>query len=805
MAAPPSRASRRRPPSGESDAGQALLLQLLDADPAGTVVIAPNGTILFANARAAALFGVERAILAGTHFGLFYASVEQHVILTEALAKPAANGPLDVRLRRTGGDQFAARLTWTDVAFDRQPAQVLWIEDLGAHAATAAALKRAKDDAERAAAAKSLFLATMSHEIRTPMNSVIGMLELLARTGLTEEQREMVRVIGHSTRSLLTIVDEILDLSKIEAGRFSLERVPFALRDMVEEAVELVAGRARDKGLELAWWVDGALPDRFQGDSVRIRQILLNLLNNAVKFTERGNVILRIHSMESSEESRLVRFEITDTGIGLTPEQRDRLFQPFSQADNTVTRHFGGTGLGLSICHRLTALMGGDIGVASTIGAGSTFWFELPLPLDGSRPTAPASELAGLCLLVIDDLPESRAAIAAALRAHGALVLEASDALAAKEVLADPAPPAAVVVDQQLCLPELLSELVATVGRAGILPTIPWPSETVNRWCADNGLASPLVKPIRRHTLLRTVGAMVGRAVVAAADGEDPAMASGPPVPSVEQALSAGRLILVAEDNAMNRLVVGKQLNQLGFAYEMTSHGEAAWEALQTKNYGLLLTDCFMPVLDGYDLTRRIRRAERKAGGHLPIVAMTANVLEGETQKCLRAGMDDYLAKPLLLERLAAALDTWFPPDPAPPADSGPAAAPPTGSPVAEVAAAKSPLAQASPIDFARLAEVLGRNDRETFREVLAFFIETFDGLLDAVRNAVDRRDRPLLRGAAHTAKGAAGNAGAVRLAEVLDGLERHALTRESFDRLQSRVAETAALFAEVRTAVARL
>ena len=480
-----------------------------------------------------------------------------------------------------------------------------------------------------------MFVATMSHEIRTPMNGMMGMLELLSRSALSPEQREMVEVIQESSRTLLTITDEILDLSKIEAGQMTLESVPFSLGQLIAEGVELVAPKARQKELELAWWADPSLPDQVLGDPVRLKQICLNLLANAVKFTERGSVILRLYALSDSDQRPTVRFEVTDTGIGLSPEQQQRLFQPFSQADNSHMRHFGGTGLGLSICHRLTEMMGGQIGVVSAAGAGSTFWFEVPLAVDpeplagrrraGRRGPAGDRRSAGK--------PRQSGGACCARKGRGCskpLTRWRPEELLAEEKgsisLWSISKPASTS-----CCRRLLTRLPANAHPAHLsLPA----TKSRPRWCAEQGLPAPLLKPLRKKTLAARRRRGAGPAGTRRDRHRRPLPAAA------ARATCRKRRILVAEDNAINRLVLGKQLRQLGYPCDMAEHGEAAWALLQEKPYRLLLTDCIMPVLDGYDLARRIRRHEAREGGHLPIVALTANVMEGEQEKCRLAGMD---------------------------------------------------------------------------------------------------------------------------------------------------------------------
>jgi len=750
-----------RPPRRSSSLADQLLRRLVSADPQPWLILSKDGVVELANDAAAALFGVPGPTLVGSPFALFFAEVTGYSRLRAA--QNGGDGATEIELRRSEGEVFPARLNWAALPLG-DGRQAMWIEDLGRAAADSRHWQAQHEEAQRSAQAKSMFVATMSHEIRTPMNGMMGMLELLSRSALSPEQREMVEVIQESSRTLLTITDEILDLSKIEAGQVTLESVPFNLATLMSETAELVSAKAQAKGLELAWWADPSLPEDVIGDPVRLKQICLNLLANAVKFTERGSVILRLYALSDPNANPTVRFEVTDTGIGLSPEQQQRLFLPFSQADNSHMRHFGGTGLGLSICHRLTEMMGGQIGAVSAAGAGSTFWFEVPLVVDPAPPPA-RTELAGLKMLVIDDLPESRANLAAMLRSEDARALEASDGLAAQELLAEEKGIDLVLIDVEAELAELMPSLRAHLPANAILPTLPFPQEAAERWCREQGLAPPLLRPLRKKTVLRAVAAALGRPA--------PAEAAPKPVPAAPTGAAQEAAILVAEDNAINRLVLSKQLRQLGYPCDMAEHGEAAWALLREKPYRLLLTDCIMPVLDGYDLARRIRRQEARHeaswGSHLPIVALTANVMGGEQEKCRLAGMDHYVSKPFSLERLSALLQKIF---------SGEAA---------------------DPIDWGALGEILGSDDPADLREVASFFAESFAGLLKAVYDAIDSDDAAQVRLAAHTAKGAARNGAATMLAELMAALEQDAKEGRGRTEFMARADAAKSEFARLR------
>jgi len=680
------------------------------------------------------------------------------------------------------GESLWANLSGQIIEIDDERCVLMGLTDITELKRWEEELRAAKEEAELATRAKSQFLATMSHEIRTPMNGVLGMIEVLSNTAMSLEQKDMVSVISDSARTLLAIIDDILDLSKIEADKMTIETIPMRLRQMVEATVELAAPLARGKGVEIAWWVSPELPDMVMGDPTRLRQVLLNLQSNAIKFTDHGHVIVRVQQKDDT-----ILFEVEDTGIGMTEEQQSQLFRPFSQADASTTRRFGGTGLGLAICKRLVDMMGGDIALHSSIGIGSRFSFALPLVETPAQPEATSALLQDVVVLVADPLDESRRCMAESLRAQGAIVTDVADKEALDNALARCPRFDAALVDISfdpttfIDMAEPPAVLPLSVhGNAGVTGVF------AIQWGAS-GLTA-LAKPMRRSALYRAVAVAIGR--ISPNQSQD--------IPSSPLAAMTGTVtshpILIAEDNHTNRIVIAKQLDYLGVAYDMAEDGEAALAALAAKPYALLLADCHMPKLDGYALTRRLRDSERDSGKHLPVIALTANALSGDRENCLAAGMDDYLAKPVTLANLAAALQRWLPPIP-----QTEITAP---TPEDRIDTPEGPVQEAS-IDMAALGGLLGTDSPETLSLVLESFTQFFPELLEKARAAIQNRDREALHDTAHAAKGAARSACATRLAALLLDLESMAAGRTAFARLGLCLDEATAAYSEVEDFIA--
>jgi PAS domain S-box-containing protein len=728
---------------------RARLDALFAGAPVATVVVDGEGRVRNANPRFQVLFGYSAEEVQGQPLNdLIVPEPELHQAMQlDETVRGGETVVIEVQRRRKDGQLIPVRSSAARVEGAGEQALFVLYEDISDELAARSALQEAKEAAERVAQMRSAFLANMSHEIRTPMNAVLGLAELLLDTELSTDQRRSLNLIQASGETLLTLLNDILDLSKIEADSLHLETVPFDLPRLVDGTVSLMGAKARENKVELLADMPSSVPEQVRGDPTRLRQVLTNLIGNAVKFTHEGEVVVSVRVVSEKDGKAMLRFAVKDTGIGIPEEQRQSIFQPFSQGDLSMTRRYGGTGLGLTIAQRLVLMMGGVLEVKSEVDRGSEFSFTVDLTVDDAIPVplpAPgAVQLSGLSMLVVDDNQSNRRVVRGLLFAAGVTVEEAATAdeglAALRRAAAARTHFALAILDAQMPnkdgfqLAEAIHADTSLKATRLMMLTSAGQRGDAQR-CRDLGIHGYLTKPVSRADLLDMVAGILGRP-------------EGTPEVVTRHRIAESRrhlTILLAEDNLVNQEVAATMLQKRGHHVEVVGTGTAAVAEASRGHYDVVLMDIQMPEMDGLDATRAIRAMPNCAD--LPIVALTAHALSEERQNCLAAGMNAYVTKPFKAFELFAAAEGW-----------GARTAPP-------------------PVDLAAFRrEMADAGASEAVDGIVESFLAAAAVRTNSMGQAVESEDLTEIARLAHAFKSSAAQLGARRLAETLKEIENGA------------------------------
>lgn len=726
-----------------------------------------EGRVLTWNKGAERLRGYRADETIGKHYSCFYPVEDRESRKPERLLQTAlAEGQCEDegwRLRKDGSRFWASCVI---EAVRNGGGKLIGFSnvthDLTRHRQVEEDLRQAKEEADAANKAKSAFLANISHEIRTPMTGIIGMAGLLADTELSPKQKEYCELIRRSGESLLTVINEVLDFSKVESGKLQLELIDFELRSAVEDVVNLFAKEAADKEVELINFVRCDVPMELRGDPGRLRQILSNLISNALKFTEEGEVVVRVTVLKETATHANLRFSVTDTGIGIPPEKLGKLFHSFTQVDASITRKHGGTGLGLAICRKFVDLMGGEIGVYSDESKGSTFWFTLQLlkQREGVREAVtPRANLHGLRMLIVEGNSTNRAVLDHYLTSLGIKSQSAADgqtALKRLRVAAKKGEPFDLAI-LDLRLPGMngleLAQTIKQDPEIGSLKLLLLTSAVQNgdaKLAQEAGVDAYLTKPISFSCLSECLAVLMGEAPKA-----DSSRSLLTHHTLAELKMQQRLRVLVADDNHINQKVTASLLENMGHRADVVGNGKEAIEAFRIVPYDVILMDVQMPEMDGFEASRQIRALEEKKGRHTPVIAITAYARNEDRENCIAAGMDDYVSKPIKPQELKAAIARRV---------TGARTKPLTNT-------APESAARADLLDFSKaLAQVEG--NRKLLCEIARIFLDQYPKLLEEAHQAFSRSDYPSLRGAAHTLASSVGQLAAQKAFAAAKKLE---------------------------------
>ncbi len=747
--------------------------------------------VLAVNRKACETYGYPREEFLGmSTFALAADRAEGDTRMRRVLTDPAFRS-FEAVHRRKDETEVNVFVSTSIIEYDGRTTVLNIIRDITEEKRAEAELRAAKEAADAANRAKSQFLANMSHEIRTPMNGVIGMTGLLLDTPLTPEQQEYAETIRTSGDALLTIINDILDFSKIESGSLDLEEQPFDLRDCVEDALDLLATRATEKNLDLAYLIDDGVPGTLVGDVTRLRQVLVNLIGNAIKFTATGEVVVSVSS-QAADRRHEVRFAVRDTGIGIPAERMDRLFKSFSQVDSSTTRMYGGTGLGLAISKRLAELMDGRMWVESTPGEGSTFFFTITAAVPTQarvwqRSVQPS--LAGRRILIVDDNETNRRILTLQAQNWGMRARAAADGAEALEWVRRGDPFDVVILDMQM--PDMDGIALAAAIRAdrdaATLPLVMLTSMGRREQGDQTQFAAFLAKPIKQsqlHDVLMSIfDAMPRKATpIVAARHLDPDLAARMPL-----------RILLAEDNMVNQKLAVQLLTKMGYRPDVAGNGLEAIQALDRQPYDVVLMDVQMPEMDGLEATRRICQRWPRAARPF-IIAMTADAMQGDREKCLNAGMDDYVTKPVQVVALVEALKRARPL----------AATNGAGASLPDAADGDSLDALLDAATLADIRAIVGDDGEDGLAGLINCFLDDAPRLLNAMRDALDTNDAGALQAAAHTMKSTTSLFGATALAALCEALEQRSAA-SLMDGARARVDDIHEAYADVERAMHRL